>query len=104
MVGTRLGRQVGGNLACIDRNFSMDGRFEGIGRTHHVAVHVTAGSQRVQQGMIDACNGGLEVAFQYTVELKSLSGGQFQCFVSVFVGQLIPVSYTHLTLPTIYSV
>ena len=61
----------------------------GIGRCHHVAVHVAAGRNRVQQDFVHALNERLGIPLEDPVELKGLPGGQPERRGSQFVSEFV---------------
>ena len=72
-------RGVRARALCVDRGLA------GASKPH----------SRTQGVVLDVCTGELRVMFDTT---------QPSCSVGVLVGTFGTVSYTHLTLPTIYSV
>ena len=53
---------------------------------HHVALDVAAGGDGGEQRLIDAGDGGLELALDHAVELEALAGRDPQRAVAVRVG------------------
>ena len=57
----------------------------GVGIAHHVAVHVPAGRERVEERLVDAADRRLELGLYHPVELESLAIGDLQGAVRVRV-------------------
>ena len=65
----------------------MVGVAERRGAAHDVALHVAAGGDGGEQRLVDAGDGGLEVALEHAVELEALAGGHPEGAVGVVVGE-----------------
>ncbi len=56
---------------------------------NHVAVDIAAGTDGVQQRMIDPGDGCFEVALEHPVKLEGLPGGDAQAGVGILAGELV---------------
>ena len=63
-----------------------DGRH---GRGHDVAIHITAGGQGVDHGLIDLAHERAETVLDHTVKLDALTGGQAQGVVGALGGEIV---------------
>ena len=62
-----------------------------VGVAHHVAVHITAGGEGVEESLIDLGDGSLEIALNHPVELERLAGRQLNRSVGVLLGNAVHV-------------
>ena len=53
---------------------------------NYVPVDIAAGTDGVQQGMVDLGDGCFEVALEHAMELECLPGGDAQTRVGIFAG------------------
>ncbi len=55
----------------------------------HVAIYITAGSEGIQQSVVDALHRRAQIPFQHTMQLDGLTGRQTQLAVAVVCGNLL---------------
>ena len=67
----------------------MNAAFIGIRTAHDIAVDVAATGNTIEHDLIKTLNGGFQVAFSDTVQLKRLAGGEFHGAVAVAVGKFV---------------
>ena len=79
---------IGDVLCCLQRG-GMDVGEMRVGIAHHIAIHVTAGGDRVHGGLIDFLDGAFQVRLDHAVELKGLAGGELEIVVAVFFAKSI---------------
>ena len=89
MVGARLGEGIVTPTRCMLVDLLEDFRALGIRRGHHVAVHVAAGRDRVEQGLVHPLDEFLDVPLDHPVELEGLPGGQAQGRGCNVVGEFV---------------
>jgi len=88
-----IGAGGGAELTGDGARHLADSRVIGVaqwgGAAHDVALHVAACGDGGEQLLVHARDGGLEVAHEYAVELKSLPGGDPEGMVAMLVGDLL---------------
>ena len=89
MVGARPGEGIVAPTRCMLVDLLEDFRALGIRRGHHVAVHVAAGRDRVEQGLIHPLDEFLDVPLDHPVELEGLPGGEAQGRGCNVVGEFV---------------
>ena len=67
----------------------MHAAFLGIGAAHHVAVHVAAAGDAVQQHLVETQYRGFQLALAHPVQLEGLAGGEFERAVAIAVGEFV---------------
>ena len=85
MIGPRPRGQVQAQPLGPFVDLAVDFRLIGIRIAHHVAVHVAAGGQRVEQRLVDVVDRLAKVPLQHAVELERLPRGEADFAVGIFV-------------------
>ena len=89
VVGLGLREQGLGDLLGIFEHLLTGGTNRGHGRGHDVAVHVAAGREGVDHGLVDLAHERAKAIFDDTVELDALSSRQSQGVVGALGGQVV---------------
>ena len=87
-IGGRLRTEMFGQFLRQLLNLVVNVRLNRCRAGHHVSIHVAAGSKRCQLNIVDGSNGFFQVAFQDSVQLKSLAAGDSQCAVGQLFAQI----------------
>ena len=89
VVGAGAGGEVGVDGTSVIEHGGVQGGLPRVRVGHDVAVHVAAGRDAVQDGIIDPLHGRLEDVLGDEVELEGLAGGEFEGVAAVAVGQRV---------------
>jgi len=89
VVGAGLRGEVGADRAGVLEDGSVEGGLPGVRVGHDVAIHVAAGRDAVEDGVVDALHGRFEDVLGDEVELEGLAGGQLDVVAAVLVGQRV---------------
>ena len=78
-----------GDFLGIFVHLLASGADRGHGRGHDVAIHITAGGQGVDHGLVDLAHERAETIFDHAVKLDALAGGQAQGVVGALGGEVV---------------
>ena len=87
VVGARTRQEMGADRLRDVVNLGVQRRLIGIRIAHHVAVHVAARGDGVEQRPVHTVDRAPEIALENAVKLERLARGEFQRAVGVLVGE-----------------
>ena len=87
--GAALRQQMGGDVARGLLRLGIGAASEFVRRAHHVAVHVAAGGDGVQQHAVDLPQGRAQIGLDDAMELDRLARGDAQGLVAALIRQFV---------------
>jgi len=95
VIGAGAGAEVVRDLGGEFEHVGVDLRLMRVRIAHHVAIHITAGGESVEEGLVDLGDGLFEIALDDAVELESLPGRELERSVGMLESDAVHLEPLH---------